>query len=520
MFSFKVVPYKTSKGKLRPIILVTGDNPEVLKKNKDTLVKYGAQWLSSFGTFGWWGSTKDEENKKIIDEKVKPALEFLVSQEEGNEQDIVSVLDDIINKLSSQDTEAEVEAAQNAYMSTKQIKDKIQSFKEKLVNTFNDKDFLAMITPLIKFKKAQGYKFSLLNTILIWVQDPNASMVKSKPNWEKMNRTVKPGARALGLFVPTGGKSAYKTKEEKEAAKARFMQVNHIESEADMTPGDEERLRHFLTKRDNTSGFKMSFAFYDIKDTVQMEGKEDIVGSNVDVQWFDNTGKETEAVKEKIYSLLQVVAESGVDVSKTKDLGGALGVSKGGKIETLEDASMNSNYFLTLTHEFAHELLHQKYLKSKNTEFSAFYQGKERGRGFIEQQAELTAWIVCQFYGYDMPTAINYNVAWGMDAKNAVFCFDTVASVSDFIINKINAKIQQMRQGNNVQESINKNMINEVNYSGADIARMVGAGELYQKGMEDIQNDENLRAEGIKKFKELTEKINGIDKRNTQERFD
>ena len=519
MFSFKVVPYKTSKGKLRPIILITGGNPDVLKQNKDELAKYGAQWLSTFNTFGWWASQKDEENQKLVNEKVKPAIEFLMSQEEGGTQDISSILDEIINMLSNQDTEGEVEAAQNAYMSTKQIKDKIQSFKEKLVAQFSDEEFLEKLKPLIKFKRAQGYKFSLMNTILIMVQDPSASMVKSKSSWEKMNRMVKPGARALGLFVPKGGKTAYKSKEDKELAKAKFMRDNHISSEDEMSPGDWDRLRHMLTQRYDTNGFKMSFSFYDVKSTVQMEGKEDLVGNNIDVEWYNNTGKETEAVKEKIYCLLQVVADSGVDVSKTKDLGGALGVSKSGQIETLENALMNSNYFLTLTHEFAHELLHQKFLQSKNTEFSKFYQGRERGRGFVEQQAELTAWIVCQFYGYDIKEAHNYNVGWGMNPKNAVFCFDTVANVSDFIINKINAKIQLRRQGNNVQESI-KNMINEVNYTGADIARMVGAEKLYQKGMEEIQKDENLRAESLKKFKELTEKINGIDKRNAQERLD
>lgn len=519
MFSFKIVPYKTSKGKLKPIILITSDNPEVLKKSKEELSKFGAQWLSSFGTFGWWGSPKEEDMQKIIETNVKPAIEMLLSKENSGGQDIVSLLDDIARQLSTQDTEDEVVASQNAYMSSKQIKDKILTFKEKLVNTYNDEDFKKLMMPLIKFKRAQGYKFSMSNTILIWVQDPKATMVKSKSDWLKMNRTIRPGAQALGLFVPKGGKKRYETDDERERIKDSFIKVRNISSEADMTPGEVEELRHLLNTKDNFNGFSIMFSFYDVRNTVQIEGKEDIVGSNVDVPWFDDSGNETEAVKEKIEAILEVVKDSNISLSSVKDLGGALGVSKSGSIEVLSGAKHNYNFFLTICHEFAHELLHQKYLKSKNTEFSAFYQGKGQGRGFVEQQAELTAWIVCQFYGYDVKAALNYTTIWGMNEKNAVYAFDTVASVSDFIINKMNAKIQQMRQGNNVQES-KTNMINEVNYTGADIARMVGAEQLYQRGMEQIQQDENMRNEGIKRFKELTERINNIDKRNAQERYD
>ena len=98
MFSFKVVPYKTSKGKLKPIILITSDNQEVLKKSKEELSKFGAQWLSSFGTFGWWGSPKEEDMQKIIETNVKPAIEMLLSKENGGGQDIVSLLDDIARR--------------------------------------------------------------------------------------------------------------------------------------------------------------------------------------------------------------------------------------------------------------------------------------------------------------------------------------------------------------------------------------------------------------------------------------
>ena len=56
------------------------------------------------------------------------------------------------------------------------------------------------------------------------------------------------------------------------------------------------------------------------------------------IPWYNDSGRETQAVKEKIYALLKVVSESGVNVSKQKNLSGALGVSNGGSIDVLEDA--------------------------------------------------------------------------------------------------------------------------------------------------------------------------------------
>ena len=171
---------------------------------------------------------------------------------------------------------------------------------------------------------------------------------------------------------------------------------------------------------------------------------------------------------------------------------------------------------MTIAHEFGHELLHQRYLKDNNPEFGQFYYGRPEGKGFVEQQAELVGWIVCQFYGYDMKTGINYAGIWGMNEKNAVHAFDTVAKVADFIINKTNEKIKERR---NVMEE-GKNILNEVNFTGADIAKMVGAEDVYKRGLEQIENGEEMKEEAIEKFGNLLERINKADKNRIIERYD
>lgn len=522
MFSFDVKPFRKKDGTTTNVILVTGDSTDSTYPYKEEMKNFGAKWINSLRTWGWYTSPDSNRMNTIIQTMVKPAIEFLMSKEQDKGDDdsrtVVSVLDKILKILDTSDTEEEIEASNNAYMTKEEIKSRILDFKTQLVNTVDSAEFQALLMPIIKARRAQGYQYSLLNTILIWCQDRKATMVKSKKSWAEMNRTVKPNAPAIGMYIPVGGDKAFKGKKDKNVAKAEWMRANNITSEKEMTPGDKERLRHYLDQTVGNVSFKFGFFFYDYRFTEQMEGKEDIVGDpNANVPWYNDEGKETNAVKEKIECFLEVVKDSGVDVSKTKNLGGALGVSMGGRIEVLDSAKQNSNYLMTLVHEFAHELLHQKYLQdTKHPEFSQFYFGSERGRGFVEQQAELSAWIVCKFYGYSIREAINYAAIWGMiDGKLAVRAFDTVARVSDFIINKTNEKIKERRGA--MKES--RERLNEVHFTGKDIANMVGAGDVYEKGLQQLEDENDMYAEAKKFFNDFTSRLDETFKKNAQDRY-
>ena len=91
----------------------------------------------------------------------------------------------------------------------------------------------------------------------------------------------------------------------------------------------------------------------------------------------------------------------------------------------------------------------------------------------VEQQAELSAWIVCQFFGYEMPTSINYMGCWGIDSKSAAKVFDTVAYTSTYIIDLITKNMNNV----NLQENVGMRKV----ITGEDIANMVGLGNLYRK---------------------------------------
>ena len=487
MFSFDVKPYRTKAGGVTNLILVTGDATDSTMGYKEEMKQFGARWIGALRTWGWWGSSDPEKNKTIIEKMVKPAIEFLLSKEKnpGNDEsrNLVSILDKILQALNTENTDAEEMANTNVYMTKAQISDKIYSFKAKLVSTVSSDEFKRLIMPIMKARKAQGYRYSFSNIILIWCQDPEATMVKNKTDWLKANRRIKPNAPAIGLFIKTGGSKRFKGREERARAKQEWLKDNGFQSEAELSVGDKERLRHYLDSTDDSSmSFKLGFYFYDVRYTEQIEGTEDVVGNGkAQVPWFNDTGNETMAVKEKIECVLEVIKDSGVNVSSTANLGGALGVSKSGSIEVLDKAKLNSNFLMTITHEFAHELLHQKYLHDNNPEFGKFY--------------------------------------FGRPEENAVHAFDTVAKVADFIINKTNEKIK-IRRETMVDES--KQYLNEVNFTGRDVAAMLGkdALALYDRGVQQQQQEEAGMQEAIKNFKDMVNKINECDKKRTQEVID
>ena len=527
MFNYDVKPIRKKDGSFGKVIIITGNNVDSTKDYKEEIKGFGARWVGIYNSWGWFASNDDVKNKTIIEKMVKPAIMFLSEKEvDKNPMSLGEIIDFVSDMLSSSDSQEEVDAQMNIYMSKDEIVKRLQEFKEDLVNTMNSKDFKLMIEPLIEAWAANGYDFSLLNQLLIKLQDPKSTIVKCASDWAKRPyyRMVNQNAPPLGIFVPVGGRQMFKGRVAKEREKQKWLTEHGYNSEADLTGGDIEKLRKHLNMTYGHTGYEIKYFFYDARYTTVIPGKENeaikLGNKSNNIAWYNDNGKVTSAVGEKIYATLQVVSDSGVDVSSTKNLGGALGVSKGGKIEVLDKAKMNSNYLLTILHEFAHEILHQRYLRDNNPEYAQFYFGSPEGKGFVEQQAELTGWIVCRFYGYPIKESINYAAIWGMtDVKKAVHAFDTVANVATYLINNINKKIKAMKS-DEVPMIESRNILNEVQLTGADIARMVGAEDVYNQGLQQIENEEEMRNEAINSFKKMVNKINECDKKRVQDVLD
>lgn len=474
---------------------------------KDKIKEYGGRWDNVNRRWYFILSSNPENRKTQIERFVKPCVEYLKSVEKqpnGNDteaeiQKILSQIDQVVAAIDSHPTTT-VEVPE---VDTKDIKDKLLQFKQELIESFKNNTFREKMAPIIKFRQAQGASYSLLNSILIMMQRPNAKMVKSAGNWRKANKEVKPGAKPICLWVPLGQR-AHTPEECKKIEEDFFKKVSklygrEIKSKNELNVGDREKLEKSLKEVVATS-FDLKPRFYDIADVTQMNGKEDLIGSVEgidDIQWFDDQTPEDDKSIKLYNAVISTIKEFGINVSFVDDLGGARGVSKGGAIDVLSNAPKNVGTVSTLVHEMSHELLHQTYLRDKGNgeeNYGSYFVGREFGTKIVEQQAEISAWIVMRNFGYDMQTAKNYVACWGGDDKTAAYAFDTVAKVATRIIKGINENMAV----------VNEELASGGVISGLDIAKLVGMEDTYMRGKQEER-------QGVsQKFGEMLERIENV----------
>ena len=409
---------------------------------KDEIKKYGAKFFSDMKAWGWHLGSNPQE---VYNTRIKPCLEYLASVEDGGngvrQNNVISIIDELISELSSG------EVAEIKNIDTVKLNDELVQFKADLMNCMSSEEFKKRLEPIIRFQQAQGHQFSFHNALLIIFQDPQATLVKSETRWLDFNRMVVDKSHPIALWRPDKEKLS---KDQKEQIKRAFLQAHGVSSVKELNPGQKEELKIQLSggKFKETSEGRKKFKVYpayDVRFTKTIEGKEDLVGDgSKDLEWYDKSTEQSEYIALLVKAATEMIKESGVGIEYVplESMGGALGVSTSGKIKLSDKEEYTQNYFDTIVHEFSHELLHQKYLKkSGNEEWASFFVGKEEGRGVVEQQAELSAWIVCKHFNLDRDTSINYAASWGMDDKTCARVFDTIAECASFIIKKIGSYI-------------------------------------------------------------------------------
>lgn len=477
------INYKVEKSKNgTPIAYIDPKTSENMYVFKDIIKKYGGKWDSYLKRWYWWLSQNPEEREKILQTQVNPAIEeltYLETPQNGEEsrrkpsdiQDKVAKMVKELDKILTTPSKSKGE---------EDIKSKVSAFKEKIVNITSSEEFKRVMGPIIKFKQALGHQYSFNNVILIYCQDPSATMVKSKTRWGRLNRVVKEGSPVIYLWTPYGMEPF--SKEEKEQKTLHFLALHNVRKVEELTPGQQEELDVLLSGT-KPKGFDLKPNYYDHRFTEPINGKEDLAPKvNMDdIEWFDNKTEATEKTIALYDAAIESIKSVGINVNYVEDLGGARGVSKSGTIDVLKSNTKNIGDFSTLVHEFSHELLHQKYLKNKDSgNFGEFFVGTQQGRAQVEQQAELSAWIICQYFGYEMPTSVNYMGCWGMDEKSASKVFDTVAGTSTRIIDMIATNMKNtLKEGFETNGSI---------ITGEKLADMLGLGNLYRKSKEMLQS--------------------------------
>jgi hypothetical protein len=223
------------------------------------------------------------------------------------------------------------------------------------------------------------HNYSFGNVMAIAMQRPDAVRVAGFHTWKDLGRNVKKGEKAIRILAPMVGKA-------KDAATG------------------EDAARVF--------GFR-SVCVFDISQT---EGKE-----------LPALARPEGHVGNALAKFLAFAADSGITVEFVADLGGAEGVSFGGRIQLLEEKA-EAERVTVLAHELAHELLHKQDRKNA---------GDKNRR---ELEAEAVAFIVGNAIGLEMSTAsADYIRLYDGSAESLTESLDGISKASRLLLAALSA---------------------------------------------------------------------------------
>jgi hypothetical protein len=281
------------------------------------------------------------------------------------------------------------------------LMDKLSLYVQDLANTTDEKAMSAEIRRYLTFFASfKGHSF--FNTMLIFIQKPDASKVAGFRQWEtKYFRRVKKGAKGIMIFAPVFNK------------KDGEIQTDNSELDKEVGKGNPIRFRPVYV--------------FDISDT---EAIDERGNAPEPISWFSES-EPTERTKQ-LYGYLKQVAEAlGINVTANDSTRGERGYSAGNHINmtsTVEGAGEVS----TLVHELAHELMHWK--KS-----SLYYQGDEikNDPSIKELQAESVAYVVMKHFGLPVEHQPTYIALWRGNKEKILANLKVISNVAKFIIDEV-----------------------------------------------------------------------------------
>lgn len=349
-------------------------------RNKETLKTGGFTWNGDIKA--WITPIENFETAKSILGKINKSNEFIGKLEELEE--FVKNSEDFKGKGN--------------------LMDKLTLYVNDLANTTDEKTMSAEIRRYLTFFAGfRGHSF--YNTILIYIQNHNATKVAGFRQWEaKHHRRVKKGAKGIMIFAPV------------------FLKGGNKEANTDDKELDKE------VKRGDPIRFRPVYVF-DIADTdpIDERGVEP-----PQPKWFEEA-EPTERTKELYEYLKEVTDDMGIVVTTNDSKGGERGYSKGDHIN-MTSSIEGAGEVSTLVHELAHELMHWK-------KTSIYYQGDEvkRDKGLKELQAESVAYVVMKHYGLPVTHQPTYIALWKGNKEKIIANLKVISDVAKFIIEAVDA---------------------------------------------------------------------------------
>jgi hypothetical protein len=197
------------------------------------------------------------------------------------------------------------------------------------------------LTALLK-TMARFHKYSWNNCFLIAAQRHNATRVAGFHTWRSLRRFVRRGEKGIAILAPIVTR---------------------------------QRLEDAARENDSETKIVVGFRAVYVFDVSQTDGDP-----------LPEVAHASGDPGDKLTVMRAAVLATGIAVDYVDDLGGALGVSTGGRIRMLKGLCA-AEEFVVLAHEWAHELLHRS--------------GDRPARDTRELEAEAVAFIVGEAAGLD-----------------------------------------------------------------------------------------------------------------------
>lgn len=501
--------YKISKSNdLRgnPIAYIDPNAPENQNtfEYRNVFKNYGAEWSQSnkfknifpahkTGFWFWYIGKTEDQWRNAFDKRIKPALEKVHSMQgvpsDESKESLLASLETVIDGVKK--SNISTEEISDVTVDKKKILNKLEEFKMRIINMKDDEEFKATLKKILEFRSAQGHQFSLANTFLVFIQNPKATLVKSRSNWLRYNRNIVEKPSPIYLWKPGKMGLIPYSKEVRDEIINSFLKSVGKRDVSQLTPQESERLAPKLAGRFNGRDFDLYDA-YDITDTVLMEGKEDLIEPSL-LKLDTYTDKQDDKVKPIYDALYEFATSESIQITtlSPEELRGARGLSAGGKIKIINNDGTNVGLTKTLAHEISHEMLHQNYLKDRNQDMRDYFVGEPEGRAVVEQQAELCAWMVLAAFGFDLKTtSFNYIAMWGGNPDNMIKVFDNVSKTANRLISEI------MKKGIDLTEDVT----GKKQYTPMDVASLLGVESQYKQVLANNGGVENSLIENFNRL--------------------